>query len=117
MSDAALSNPFASSVLVLNRAYLAIHVVNLKRALSLLCRNLAEVVDIEDGQYFNYDFNSWLELSQMRSSLKNPLDDWIRTVRFEVQAPRVIRLFGFDRVPRQTVKFNRRNVFARDRNQ
>ena len=29
----------------------------------------------------------------------------------------MIRLVGYDKVPRQTVKFNRRNLFARDSNQ
>ena len=31
--------------------------------------------------------------------------------------PRIIRLLGYDRLPAQTVKLNRRNLFARDRNQ
>ena len=30
--------------------------------------------------------------------------------------PRIIRLLGYDRPPRQRVKFNRRNIFARDGN-
>jgi len=30
--------------------------------------------------------------------------------------PRVIRLLGYDRIPRQSIKFNRRNIFARDGN-
>ncbi|HMP15995.1 MAG TPA: HNH endonuclease, partial [Gemmatales bacterium] len=30
---------------------------------------------------------------------------------------RVIRLLGYDKLPKQTVKFNRRNIFARDHNQ
>ncbi len=31
--------------------------------------------------------------------------------------PRIIRLLGYDRLPRHDVKFNRRNVYARDRSQ
>ena len=31
--------------------------------------------------------------------------------------PRVIRLLGYEKLPKQTVKFNRRNIFARDNNQ
>ena len=42
--------------------------------------------------------------------------DWVRTVRLEIAVPRVIRLMGYDRLPAQTVKLNRRNLFARDRN-
>ena len=37
-------------------------------------------------------------------------------MRFELAVPRIIRLLFYDRLPRQAVKFNRRNIFARDRN-
>ena len=37
-------------------------------------------------------------------------------MNFEIQVPRVIRLLSFDRVPKQTIRFNRRNLFARDGN-
>ena len=33
-----------------------------------------------------------------------------------VAVPRVIRLLGYDRLPRQNVKLNRRNIYARDNN-
>ena len=38
----------------------------------------------------------------------------MRTVNLEIQVPRVIRLYRYDRVPRQSLRFNRRNLFARD---
>jgi 5-methylcytosine-specific restriction endonuclease McrA len=77
---------------------------------------MAEVIHIEDGQYGNYDFSSWREVSELKAEFKAPHDDWIRSVNFEIQAPRVIRLLVYDRVPRQTVRLNRRNIFARDAN-
>ena len=43
--------------------------------------------------------------------------DWINTASAQIQVPRVIRLVGYDKLPKQTVKFNRRNIFARDHNQ
>ena len=55
-----------SSVLVLNRNYMALHVVSVRRAFALLYADTAEVIDIEDGQYFNYDFESWCEVSILR---------------------------------------------------
>jgi 5-methylcytosine-specific restriction endonuclease McrA len=108
--------PLGASVLVLNRLYQAIHVISVRRAFCLLCRDLAEVIHVEDGQYANYDFESWREISELKSQFKAPDDDWIRTIHFEIQVPRVIRLLVFDRMPKQTVKFNRRNLFARDTN-
>jgi 5-methylcytosine-specific restriction endonuclease McrA len=107
----------SASVLVLNRFYMAVHVINVRRALALLCRELAEVIHLEDeGTYGNYNFDSWREISAMRADFKEPHDEWIRGNSFVLQVPRVIRLLSFDRVPKTSVRFNRRNLFARDGN-
>ncbi len=104
------------SVLVLNRSFVAVQVTNVRRAIALLFRELAEVVHIEQGQFAAYSFASWRELSALRSSFRAPEQDWIRAVGFDLQAPRVIRLMRCDRGPRQGLRFNRRNIFARDEN-
>jgi len=114
MQNVYASDGLSASVLVLNRFYMAVHVVNARRAFGLLFRDLAEVVHWEDGQYANYDFESWQEISEIRCEEKQPHEDWIRSVNFEIQVPRVIRLYRYDRVPRRTLRFNRRNVLARD---
>ncbi len=111
----------SASVLVLNRYYQAIRIINVRRAFSLLCKDLAEVIHIEtDGEkvveWQNLDFGSWQELSELRSSFEPSGFDWIHTVRFPIAVPRIIRLLGYDKLPRQEVKFNRRNIFARDVN-
>ncbi|MDB5353182.1 MAG: restriction endonuclease [Planctomycetota bacterium] len=105
-----------ASVLVLNKLYMAVQVISARRAFCLLFKDLAEVVTLDDGHYQSYDFHSWREVSAARARFKDPDDDYVRTVHFEIQAPRVIRLFGYDRLPKQRVKFNRRNIFARDGN-
>ncbi len=104
-----------ANVLVLNRLYMAVRVVNARRAFSLLFRNLAEVISVEDGKYASYDFESWAELSSFRDALPENTD-WVRTVRMHLAVPRIIRLLGYDRLPKQSVKLNRRNIYARDRN-
>lgn len=104
------------NVLVLNRNYLALRIVNVKRAFSLLCRELAEVVHIDRGQYISYDFAEWCDLSELAREFEPHAHDWIRTVRFDIAVPRIIRLAFYDRLPRQAVKFNRRNLYARDSN-
>jgi 5-methylcytosine-specific restriction endonuclease McrA len=116
MTAWAAGEALSSSVLVLNRMYLAVHVISVRRALSLLCRELAEVIHIEDGRYSNYSFESWREISELKRDFKEPHEDWIQSVNFELQVPRVIRLMIYDRLPRQTIRFNRRNIFARDNN-
>ena len=106
-----------TNVLVLNRFYMAIRVINVRRAFTLLFRDCAEVISTENGQFVSYDFESWCDLSRMTSLEKQPGEDYLRAVGFEIQVPRVARLTRFDRMPAQSVKFNRKNLFARDDHQ
>lgn len=135
---AALSIPpteqLNSKVLVLNRLYVAVRVVSARRAFCLLMRDIAEVIDVQSGkasgaaatpnaevvdvgdQYFTYDFATWASIAALQPRFEKARYDWVRTPRLEIPVPRIIRLLGYDRLPEQTVKLNRRNLFARDRN-
>ncbi|MHC4103610.1 MAG: HNH endonuclease [Planctomycetota bacterium] len=104
------------NVLVLNKHYMAIRIVGARRAFSLLFRDLAEVVSVEQDSYSNYDFQSWCEASEFKRNFEPDGHDWVSTVNFHVAVPRIIRLLFYDRLPRNEVKLNRRNIFARDRN-
>jgi len=107
-----------ASVLVLNKLFMAVHIISVRRAFCLLCKDLAEVVNLEDGQFATYDFASWREVSEYRAKhFRLEDDDWVRTSSSQIQVPRVIRLFAYEKMPKHTVKFNRRNIFARDNNQ
>jgi 5-methylcytosine-specific restriction endonuclease McrA len=110
------SEALGASVLVLNRHYMAVHVVGVRRAFGLLLAELAEVIHDENGSFANYSFDAWREISELRVSEKDPLDDWIRAVNFEIQVPRVLRLLFYDRMPRHTVRLSRHAIFARDTN-
>ncbi len=114
MTSAGASSGLACSVLVLNRLYVAIHVIGVRRAFSLLCREYAEVVHVENGQFVSYDFDSWREFCGLRVDVKQPHEDWIRSVQFEIQIPRVIRLLRYDRLPVWALRLTRHTVFARD---
>ena len=119
MEQSRTVSPLNGSVLVLNRFYMAVHVVSVRRAMVLLYRELSEVIHVDEGHYHNYDFEAWLELSEFTSAededaLKNA--DWVRSVNFSIMVPRVIRLTFYDKVPKLTLRFNRRNLFARDQN-
>ena len=104
------------NVLVLNRYYMAVRVVNARRAFSLLYRKLADVVHIEDGIYSNYNFQDWCEVSEFKRRFEPAEHDWVSTVNLYIAVPRVIRLLFYDRMPRHKVTFNRRNIYARDKN-
>jgi len=107
-----------SSVLVLNKFFAAVHIVNAKRAFAMLCKESAEVVSIDDGQYNSYDFTSWVDVSAFKAEYGLSDDDpyeSIKTFSLEVRVPKIIRLVVYDKLPKATIKFNRKNIFARDK--
>lgn len=117
-----MGSPLDSNVLLLNAHYAALRVVSARRAFSLLCkrdnqrRPVAEVVHTEDGRYVSYDFEDWAQLSAFKREFEPAKYDWVRTVQLHIAVPRIVRVLTFAKLPRQDVKFNRRNLFARDHN-
>lgn len=95
----------SSSVLVLNRSYLPIHVTSVRRAFTLIYQGIARAVD---EQYQTFDFESWQSLAVARD------EESIGTPGGRMRIPRVIVLLSFDRVPKRHVRFSRINIFARD---
>jgi 5-methylcytosine-specific restriction endonuclease McrA len=76
------------------------------RALVLLCKRTARVVDPAD-----YQLNTWQDWSKLR-----PRDGerFIQAVQFRLRVPEVITLTDYDRLPSAAVTFSRRNIFKRD---
>ena len=108
-----------SSVLVLTKFFAAVHIVNAKRAFAMLCKESAEVVSIDDGQYNSYDFTSWVDVSAFKAECELPDEERyesIKTFSLEIRIPKIIRLVVYDKLPKATIKFNRKNIFARDKN-
>lgn len=111
-----------SHVLVLNKMWMAIRVIDARKAFSMLVRDMAEVIRVDDGSYTGHPFEDWAELSAARAEYEAQGEgeesayEWVRTVRMQLAVPKIIRLLSYDRVPRQDVKLNRRNIFARDHN-
>lgn len=95
-------------VLVLNKHWVAVHICTVRRALTLLFQELARVV-AEDLQ--TYDFETWRELSELADGTL-PL---IHAPGFQMMLPKVIVLSRYQKCPPRHVKFNRRNIFVRDR--
>jgi len=105
-----------SHVLVLNKHYAAVRVISARRAFCMLFKRIAEIISLENSEYLSYDFDSWREVSELRARYEREHHEWIHCVKFELAVPKVVRLLFYDRLPRQPVKFNRRNIYARDRN-
>ncbi len=68
MSEGALE----CNVLVLNRFYMAIRVINVRRAMTLLYRGCAEVITIDAGVYTSYEFDAWCNCRNSMLSKNSP---------------------------------------------
>jgi len=112
MSSSALD----SSVLVLNKHFMAVHVINARRAFCLLYKRIAEVISLHDEKYHSFDFSSWAACPPGGNGTPIDEEDTVRTVNLEIRVPRIIRLVSYDKFPRHQVRFSRRNIFARDGN-
>jgi 5-methylcytosine-specific restriction endonuclease McrA len=94
--------------LVLNRNWQPVNVATVARALVLLWNESARVVDPASFQLY-----TWADWSRLRPCKDEP---FVRAVHFRLRVPEVIALNDYNRAPRATVTFNRRNLFKRDHN-
>lgn len=92
--------------LVLNRGWTPVHVTAVRHALTLVYTDRAAIVCPDS--YQPYTFEEWIKRGVHNG---NPR---IRAVRFELEAPEVIVLRGYEKVPPRGVVFNRRNLLRRD---
>ena len=99
-----------AQVLVLNRSWVAVHVTQVKRALTLLFQGHARVVHPKD--YTLYDFENWCELSKHRDNFDG--GHFIHTTTFQLRLPEVILLSTFNGFVKREVRLSRRNIFERD---
>jgi 5-methylcytosine-specific restriction endonuclease McrA len=95
-----------SSVLVLNRSYLPIHVTSVRRAFAMVYQDLACVVD---DRYETFDFEGWRRVRASNGC------DVIGTPSGAIRIPRVIVLRAYDRVPKRHARYSRANIFTRDK--
>lgn len=90
--------------LILNRNFYAIHISNWQKAIQLLYIGHARAVD-ENLQ--TYSFDDWVELSKLME-----VNDrgFVHSATLKIAIPEVIQLTKYDRLPKQEVKFSRRNL-------
>jgi 5-methylcytosine-specific restriction endonuclease McrA len=93
--------------LVLNRHWLAVDTVSVRRALCMLYLDVARAVSPETFEL--HDWDSWAALRVEEGQPK------VQAVRFQIRVPEIVLLLVYDRIPRKRVIFSRRNLFRRDR--
>ena len=111
-----LSPALNAQVLMLNRVYTAIRIVDARRAFTLLANQVAEVIALEDGAFRNYDLHSWTDIAELQREFEAEKHEWVRTPRLTVAVPKIIRVLTYDRRPHHGIRLNRRNIYARDGN-
>ncbi len=95
-----------SPVLVLNRYFVPVTIISVRRAFLMLYNGAAKAVG---SDYETFDFESWSEISTIKER-----DEAIRTVSAVIKTPRVIILVRYEGFVRKEAKFNRMNIFRRD---
>lgn len=96
-----------SEVLVLNRLWQAVNVVDARRALTLLYVGRGRVVS-ED--FSTYSWDGWTNASAHTDAI----DELVHSPNLQIRVPRVIQVHEFGRIPRPGVRFTRANVYRRD---
>jgi 5-methylcytosine-specific restriction endonuclease McrA len=94
--------------LVLNRHWIPIHLTTARHALTLLYQEVAFAVHPADGLL--YRFQDWADLRPVEGQ------SVVHSVSLVLAVPDVVVLQRFGQVPRRSVPFNRRNLYARDQN-
>lgn len=100
-------------MLVLNRLWQAVNIVDVRRAFCLLLQDNARVIHSEDEQFQVYSAMEWLDFSRQNQELDEM--DYVHTVRLKIRLPQIILLTVFDRLPCKELKFTRNNIFERDK--
>ncbi len=92
--------------------------VSCRRAMILLYKEHAEVVQVSGTRYDSHGFAAWVKRSggtySEQLDERERTEDWIFTVTYPVRVPRIIRLLRYDRYTRRKVPMSRRTIFARD---
>jgi 5-methylcytosine-specific restriction endonuclease McrA len=103
-------------VLVLNRGYSAVRIVPARHAFTLLCREAAEILSIENGNYLTYGLHDWMDVAKLQKEFEPEKHTWLRLPSLEVAIPKIIRLLTYDKFVKPEVRLTRRNLFSRDKN-
>lgn len=84
---------------------MAIHIVDWKKAMTLVYQGHADVVD---ENYRSFNFNDWAELS---AQMKDSPAGFVHTPTLKIAVPEIIRLTRYDKLPKTDVKFTRKNIY------
>jgi len=94
-------------VLVLNKLWMPIRVVSVKRAFKLLFAERASVVLPSD--FSTYSWEAWAKLPVAEG------EEGVQTTSSLIKIPEVVVLLKYDKIHKRGVRLTKRNVFIRDK--
>lgn len=92
--------------LVLNRSYFPVGFCSVRDSFKYIAE---EIADILDENLQSYDYDTWHSLEVEDG------DDYVGVVDKKIKVPRIVRLKEFNKVPNNVIRFNRKNLYLRDR--
>lgn len=100
------TNVLTRPVLCLNKSWQPVTVRNVIKSLTKVCKGKARIVD--PYSYQMYDWEDWLCIEPEEG------EACIRAIDLQIKIPEVIVLTEYNKVPKVSVTFNRRNIYLRD---
>lgn len=95
-----------NNVLVLNKNWVPVHIVDFKKAISQLFTDNAHALDLD---FVSYIYEDWIKFSYSDKHFKS-----VYTTSYKVCVPEIIVLTKSDKLSSRDVKYTRENIMARD---
>lgn len=100
-------------VLLLNRVWQPLTTIPMKKALKLVFRDRAKVIDPETYQLYTWD--EWIEAKALPSDAHVEEGDYIKTTSMYIMMPLIVTLSKFAGYPNRGIPFSRKRLYERDR--
>lgn len=98
--------------LVINRNYQPITTITLKRAIILLCKEIATIVtppSKDSGAWEEFTWDTWSEFKPTSGE-----GDVIKSAHRYFRVPEIVKLHTFGGLPQRKIKLSRRAIYTRD---
>lgn len=99
-------------VLVLNKAWAPLHIVDWKVAMSYMFQEKARPINHVDDVFITYNYEDWAKFSITQH---DGVDFYkVYTSDYPIAIPEIMTLTKFDTLPKRHVKYSRQRIFTRD---
>lgn len=101
-----MNSVLSNKCLLLNKSWAPLRIITLRKALTLVFKEAAMIIDYPSYQEFTWD--DW---SQLRPKAT---DEAICAGRIFLRVPEIVKVLRYDRIPQPKQTFSRRTLYKRD---